>query len=156
MRTWTSNLCDLLHSPAPSRNGSTGHRGCRCWEQTTPPVALFTNMLLSVFAPFSQNGQRSTNEACPELYVSLAPSRPARGANLPLRHSAHAAGWERVAPRTCGANGPDLWRCGEKRSDGPPPSRSSGQSRQHRTITTHVSSYQTVVPFPAGQNWARE
>ena len=67
------------------------------WEQTTPPVALFTNMLLSVFAPFSQNGQRSTNEACPELYVSLAPSRPARGANLPLRHSAHAAGASRAS-----------------------------------------------------------
>ena len=44
---------------------------------------------------------------------------------------------ERVAPRTCGANGPDLWRCGEKRNDATQPSRSSGQSRQHRT-TDHT------------------
>ena len=78
-------------------------------------------------------------------YVILAPPRtyvhdPARGANLPMRNSAaHAAGASRAS------NGPDLWRCGEKRSGW------GGGTTHHTRVAI-----QTVVPFPAGQNWARE
>ena len=79
-------------------------------------------------------------------HLGAATSKTQRAARISPCVTPPPTPGERVAPRTGRTRGDAALRRLE----------ALDRAASIALLTTHVSPYQTVVPFPAGQNWARE